>query len=391
MDIGVPDLQRIDGRPRVSSTVRAESASVTLPDAMWFSARGDAPPPLTRLADPFVIAAAPVAMTLGENLRVRGPVSERLAHGLAVYLDILNTWWPKLYRKIEIDYDDVRPRRDEPRPAGVGCCFSGGVDSFHAVMSLRRPHQKFAQFEISHAVMINGFDQINDVDADGAGAGASRRLFEIYRAALAAWDIDLLMIDTNVKQFRDAAFEKRALVTSFGNPLTACAHALAPSFGRFSLSGHATYAYADLKPLGSHPALDHNLSSDQLQIIHTGADASRTAKLESLIESPEVRSTLRVCFGDPQFDPETGGVRNCGQCEKCVRTIVSLDILGELDRFPTFTSPYEIAAYKEPRVLTQISAMFFDDVIDLARRKNRADWLAALGEAKRQLAASRRR
>jgi hypothetical protein len=251
---------------------------------------------------------------------------------------------------------------DESHPTGIGCSFSGGVDSFQALVDLRMPLVRFPEFEITHALMINGFDQVMDLEH----RGVSQQMYEAYSSALAQWGIELVMVDTNLKLFKESVMTKKHLWASFGGSLTACAHALGSLFGRFSLPGHATYAYPDLKPVGSHPMLDHHLSTDQLQVIHAGARMSRTRKLESLAEHSIVQNSLRVCFRDPEFDAETGAIINCGKCEKCIRTIISLDLLGCLDEFSTFPHQPPMRMLQDSQLLARIPTIFLQDNMELA-------------------------
>ena len=87
------------------------------------------------------------------------------------------------------------------------------------------------------------------------------------------------------------------------------------------------------------------MSSDHLQIIHAGSSCSRIEKLQMVADMPLVQKSLRVCFLVPQFDPHSGKVVNCGECEKCVRTIVGLEIMGKLNKFTTFCRLHPIAQY----------------------------------------------
>lgn len=377
MKIAQPKITEADGRSTVSAKIKIDQPGLDYPPELYFSVRSNGSKMLSERADAFVTAALPVAMRLGEPLEVGGAVSLRLAHGLGPYQDILTTWWPNRYRKIDVRYEQLLPRSEDVRPVGVGCCFSGGLDSFQAVADLRMPFVRFPEYQITHALMINGFDQVMDLDHQGS----SQKMFDVYQPALARWGVDLMMIDTNLRLLKLAVMTRGQLSHSFGASLTACAHALAPVFGRFCLSGHATYAHADLKPDGSHPVLDHHLSTDQLQVIHSGGRISRTRKLEALAQDPVVRENLRVCFRDLKFDARTGAAINCGQCEKCVRTIVSLTIMDQLDAFTTFPFRPPAQALRDVRLLARTPYIFLNDLIELAERRQKPDWVKLLQEA----------
>ncbi len=153
-------------------------------------------------------------------------------------------------------------------------------------------------------------------------------------------------------------------------------------FGRFGISGHGNYAYADLEPYGSHVALDHHLSSDQLQVMNAGSTMSRAEKLDMIAGMPEVQNNLRVCFKPLKFDPVSGGVVNCGNCEKCVRTMVGLLITDKLKSFTTFPKLDSPARYQRPDNLAGIEDVFLCSLLALAEKHGRDDWMKALQAAR---------
>lgn len=374
MKIAVPEIRRENDRTRLTARINVDTPDLQVPADLWFSVRGNEQDAYSTMADPFLVGMLPVAMKLGEAMTVDGPVSTRLAHGIEQYQQVLMAWWPDSFNHVEVYYRDLQSRRNDLRPAGVGCSFSGGVDSFYTVFRQLSPQPDSDDFRLTHALMVNGFDQIVDFE----GTGSSQRLYDIYQPVMEELGVTFLMIDSNLKLYRDAVFEGYELVRSYGSPLSACVHACQKIFGRFSLASHATYAYQDLEPFGSHPVLDHLLSTDQLQMMHYGSAASRVDKLRYLARFPQVRESLRVCFAAPMFNEPRGSVVNCCRCEKCVRTIVTLDILGLREAFTSFPLGFPMAAYKQPKVLAASKSIFLKDNLRLAEKEGRQDWVEAL-------------
>ena len=274
MRIGPPSVTHQQGRHVLSANISTKNNGVNFPESFWFATDGEEPFYQPDMADAFVVGLVASAMYQGEDIWVEGMVSTRLANGIDTYQTVLSTWWPGIFKGVDIHYESLVERRQDLRPRGVGCTFSGGLDSYHAVFQLLPEHVKYSGFGITHALMINGFDQLFDPERQGI----AQKMHGIYQSALKEWNVNLLMIDTNMKSFRNAILARREQVHSYSSALAACAHALGGIFGRFGISGHATYAYNQLEPDGSHPALDHLLSSDQLQIIHTGTIHSRAKK-----------------------------------------------------------------------------------------------------------------
>ena len=375
--VSLPEIIERPDMLELSARVQSEAFPAGVPDRMTWSVVRNSGVTFSDRSDTFLVGVLAMAMKLGQSVELEGEISTQLAQGAETYQDILSTWWPELFQRVEVSMASVNLRKRDERPAGVGCCFSGGIDSFGALMELRPPINRYPEFGITHALMINGFDQIADLNQ----TGVSRQMQRVYSKALEQWGVRLVMIHSNLKLFRDAVFSRRELVRSFGSPLTACAYALSPVFGRFNLSGHATYRYEDLKPMGSHPMLDHHLSTDQLQVIHLGSSLSRSEKLETMVSEAPVRQSLCVCVRPPIFVADTGEVLNCGDCEKCIRTIVMLDIIGQLGNFPTFRHRKDISAYKDSGLLSKIPQMFLQDLIGMAKRHQRDDWLYLLKNA----------
>ena len=387
MHIGPPQIQQDQKTCTLSADIDVKIREPALPPKLQFVLRGPDVDLLSTNGDAFLIALLPIAMRLGETIKISSPVSARLAHGLVAYQDILATWFPSLFQRVQIDYDTLVPRKSDPRPAGVGCTFSGGVDSFYTFWRGCAPQQAIDDFRLTHALMINGFDQI----VDETDEGYIRDMERVYRPVLAEAGVQLVMLTSNMKHYRDQVIPRGVQVLSFGSPLAAGAHAVARLFGRFSLAGHATHTYADLVPMGSHPVLDHHLSTDQLQIIHDASPATRWQRIARLAEIPTFRSTVRVCTREPRFAQDTGAVVNCGACEKCVRTLITLDLLKLLDKFSTFPNKKALMTHKDAEKIKTHSTMFLIDNYKLAAKMERSDWSAVLEKAIRLKQSAKRK
>ena len=72
------------------------------------------------------------------------------------------------------------------------------------------------------------------------------------------------------------------------------------------------------------------LWSGSVTVEHRGAGADRTQKVAALVDEEAAWRTLRVCWRNPEQ------AYNCGECEKCLRTMTTLEAYGALKRFETF-------------------------------------------------------
>jgi hypothetical protein len=75
-----------------------------------------------------------------------------------------------------------------------------------------------------------------------------------------------------------------------------------------------------------------------LEVIHDGAEASRTEKIVRRIAGSALAlETLNVCWeGEPG--------RNCGACDKCLRTMIGLELAGCLGACSTLPSALDLDA-----------------------------------------------
>lgn len=76
--------------------------------------------------------------------------------------------------------------------------------------------------------------------------------------------------------------------------------------------------------------LDPLWSSELTEIEHDGCEATRVDKAAYVSGYELPMDWLRVCHKNPD------SVYNCGRCEKCLRTMITLRIVGALERCKTF-------------------------------------------------------
>jgi len=92
---------------------------------------------------------------------------------------------------------------------------------------------------------------------------------------------------------------------------------------------------------GSHPLIDNHVSWAGVKVVHDGYDLTRQEKIKALndyIENTGDRPELRVCHS------QCNDV-NCGECEKCFRTIAGLVLEGVDPNecgFKVYTSAFDL-------------------------------------------------
>jgi hypothetical protein len=353
----------------VSARIELETPGVEAPDELWFRFPASYRPYLTDAANGFLVGLLPTAMCLGESVRVAGDVSPQLAYGLRVYQQIQNAWWPDRFSKVEVELPHLRPATRATMPGAVASTMSGGVDSSYTLWTHRPDHEPLPEYRLTHSLLINGYDF--DVDLDNTGH--YQRIFDYYKPLAANAGIELLTSRTNLRVFRLLGQKRAPLRLSLEAPIAASVHVLGNLMSRFYLPASDSYRYESMIPRGGHPVLVHLLGTETLQMISDGGDASRVEKIAVIAEWPDTYSRLRVCWRTAVFNATSGLIENCGRCEKCVRTMLSLELLGAIDRYRTFPHRLRRRDIWRTSYVTPSSRIFWKENVDLARKVGRRD------------------
>jgi hypothetical protein len=321
MLISLPTIETTDDAVTVSARVKVDSCSTDFPETLWFRFPRRYADGVCDSGNAFAAALLPLAMYLGENMHVEGRVSPRLLNGMRDYVRLQTTWQPTPFQGMEITAATLETSR-RPARSAVATTYSGGVDSIYTLQTRSGERQPNPYYRISHALMINGFDadsKLEDPQAFQAIADAQQVLMERART-------DLVLCASNFKAFTDPVIFKN----TFGAEVTAPALALGRLFSVLYIPSGTEFN--DFLRDGSHTMMDHLLSSEGLEVIHDAVDVNRLQKASAITHWPQVQHALRVCFYRTGIDIETGAVTNCCRCEKCIRTMIALELAGALNR-----------------------------------------------------------
>jgi hypothetical protein len=258
--------------------------------------------PFARSADPFLAAALLPAMVRGEQLEVDPTltVSPKLLKNIFRLQEIFHTWNPAL-NMVEVT---ARSAAAQSLSGGALSFYSGGADSTYTFLKQKD--------EITHLVFIHGFDFFDAQESYRAAVQRNTRFAETHGKTL-------IPVETNYYPFGYRYRMNRNL--SQGG----CLASVALLLGFATAYVPASQAYDELTPFGSHPLTDPLWSNEATEVVHDGCEARRSDKLRAIVDSgvPLAMANLRVCFKDINV--------NCGQCAKCLRTMVTLRLLGADD------------------------------------------------------------
>lgn len=307
----VDDFRRSveSGLYEISARVRPQSGDPE-PFRLFYRFPEQYAPPGELDASPFLPPALIWCLRHSESLTLDGPVSPRLLGELDEITGVYRSFFPSAIKgSIPVQAEPQEPSRGRELTVSL---FTRGVDSWFALLTALEDPK--LQPPITHAVYAPGFNS----------QGWSPELRDVKERATeraaASVGLELIRFESNInRHFGRGVF---AIALSLG-----CKTALIPS-------GHMR---GEIERGGTHPALDPHFSTERTEVLHYG-DASRLQKVERLARSQSALDTLRVCRYD-----RVESDRNCGHCEKCVRTMLELHAVGALERCPAFDEPLTLA------------------------------------------------
>jgi hypothetical protein len=362
MIIHKPEINSDAGEVIVSSRVEFKTPLSGMPERLWLAFPKDYEDLVTDRADAFLSAMVLLAMQHGEDIEVRGEVSPRLLIGINEYQLPFCMWFPWRFKPVRIECESLTVPSTESGRDLVVSAFSGGVDSFFTLKSYLSRNELPESARISHLLFVHGFD----IKLDHLKSYPLLR--DDYRGMCDRLGIKLISCRMNCQQFGTRV----NWGVFHGSALIGAAHAAGKRTAMFYVP--SSHTYTSLMPWGSDPGIDYLLSTETTQVIHHGTGFRRTEKTEAIARWEETHDKLRVCA----FDDST---LNCSKCEKCIRTMMTLDMLGVLERYSTFQQPLTGSLIRSCRYRNSSDFSFANEIISYAYRKKRWDIVTNLSYA----------
>jgi hypothetical protein len=337
----------IVGKPRLESG--ALSAAVSTPERE-IEIRHAAPGPLSETTDAFLPATLLPAMRLGLDLVFEAPLSPRLLGAVPHLQDIFHSW-SRRFRTIRVEADPRSPSAADG-DRNVGCFFTCGVDSFFSALTRLG--------EVDELVFALGFAKRI------AGTEQERELVDHVRAAARELGKPLVELETNIRFVWDDVVGWEFF---HGGALASIGLALAPRFGRIYIPPSHQSQHDGWVPWGSHPEVDPFWSTEDVAFSYADPSSSRFERVAMLAEHDVALRHLQVCWERRNEE------YNCCRCEKCLRAMVTLHILGKLDRSPAFPLPLEAQAVAALRVYPRHTRQMNEDNLRALEASGRDDEL----------------
>jgi hypothetical protein len=314
-----------DGLVRVSATVTWEDCDEPERDIYIETEEGFADA-IEPLPDAFLVGALIPALHLGEQrLAVDGAACPRLKEGLNMVMRLMQLWTQGQMKPLQLEVNTLAKPRYNASTRRAGLFLSGGIDSLAALRLNRLHYPKDHPGAVQDCLLVHGFD-IGGVMARGMKYHVFERAKEHMAPVARDAGVNLIPVYTNIRHLHD--HRDLWLNRFFGAVLGAVSQAFAPRLARMEIA--ASYDLPNLVPCGSHPMLDPEYSSFDVQVRHRDVELSRIEKLRLIADWDVALQNLRVCLANVQDR------LNCGRCEKCVRTMTGLLAVGALHKTRAF-------------------------------------------------------
>jgi hypothetical protein len=364
------DLTERDGVRRVQATITWESCG-RLDQTVFYETGPDHTAPLDPDPNAFLVGLVLPAWHQGERrIRVEGALCPMLVDQLHAPLLTLGAWYPELGRPPSIECSALEAR--VPTGDRALSLLSCGIDSLATLRANR------TWFPPDHPLAIRSCLLVDFVEeAHGNGSFASNPDAGKIDAALrVCHDVgaDVLLVRTNLWALdRDGWFFAKS---SFGAEFLSSAHCLSGDFRHVYIAASIDAQHPSV-PVGSSPLLDPYYSSATLQVHHHGTYMPRLERTRLVAGWQAGLDNIRVCVHEGR------GTTNCGTCEKCIRTMLTLVALGRLHESAAFDATdvnrdllQTVIEYKMIWVANLADA--YADLIPLLEGRGRHDLVAGV-------------
>ena len=311
--------------------------------------------------DAFVVGLLFLGLKTGEDIYLKGPVSHRLFYTLNHYLiDVLcaaNT----AYKKIKVVAEELDSSNLNVRNvAGTG--LSCGVDSFATYYDHLKDE---GNYKIE-------FFTFFDVGSHGVFEG--KKAGEVFNVRLKNSrefaeneEKEVISVESNLSKFLELPFQSTNTLRNIS-----CVLNLQKLFSNYYFASSYPYKHFKLDPTDT-TYYDiwnlHLLSTESTTFYSSVPGLTRIEKTALISSYPGTFDFLDVCLTPDRNQ----SFKNCTRCEKCLRTCLTLDLLGKLENYHTV---FDLKAYRDQKnryigqiLNTRKSNIFSEEIYQLLKEK----------------------
>lgn len=328
----------------------------------------------TESSDCFVVAVLVYAIKHGHDITC-DTISEKLYYNLVrkaipVIASIHGT------KEIEIKYSHLTNENYHPTAVGSGC--SLGIDSFSTIID-HLSDECPASFKLTHFtyfnVGANGDINLNEVKK------SYEKDYKLVLEYARSKNIPVVKIESNISQ----VYLGEPADENYMSRNMAAVLSMQKLFSK--------YIYASSYPLKDAKFMKEDMASQESWLLPAWSTEStelitgdpcmvRTEKTIRVARCPDTYKHLYVCWKEvltnygvrEDITKVKDDFRNCSRCDKCLRTLLTFDILGVIDRYKNI---FDLDYYYSNRdvyvgkVISQRKKNFlFDDIYNLMKACN---------------------
>ncbi len=327
----------------------------------------------TESSNCFLVGFLYPAMRFGEDIHIEGSVSSKLLYNINEYMIPLLTTCDNRLKTIKVTADTTNSTGNIA-PKAIGTGFSGGIDSFTTI------YNHFAKptpidFKITHLFFFNvgahgiphNLEELEAIDKK------FHARFERLKSYPEEVGLDFVPVNSNLHLYHPWGHLETCTFATISAVMF-----LQKGIKRYYLasSGHPyqqLWHYLGVPNRPDDLAMLNGqllpwLSTESLDLVDDGMIYDRSQKTELIADYAPVSKYLNVCCNYDTLDT------NCSICNKCCRTLLTLELLGKLDNFHQV---FDIDKYKKEarrRFIATVIAnekkeMFHKHILDLARER----------------------
>ena len=331
----------------------------------------------TESADAFLLTILPLAANAGQDLFIEANVSPKLLYNTReIHIPFLAHFLNK--KEIKIRTQSAEACHFQGNAVVTGC--SLGVDSLTAIYQHIDPACQ-PEYRLTHLCLFNA-GHLGNIDQEHT----TRSLMESAEQAEAFASevgLKLFWVNSNIAELVDSyhlATTQVAHYTSAG-----CALALQKFLGKYMYA--SSYAAEKIRIEPGHTArtealLTPMMSTESVDVILTDAFVRRIDKTERISRNPLTVRYLNVCWstsdalekGGKDWYQKDKKFRNCGWCDKCMRTLLTLELYGRLS---DYAEAFDLERYRYNRkdyiikvVANRKYGDYYEEIYELMKEKH---------------------
>ena len=312
----------------------------------------------------FLVACFVPAMKHGEKrLCIDEQICPTLRTGIETAMGWLHQWYGPAYTPVNIETRPGVPPWDSTKGKHAASFLSGGIDSLATLRANRLDFPLDHPRSIKDCLFVHGFD-IGGTHHGGHETGAYLEAWKSLEVIAADAQVTLIPVRTNVRLLEDDL--EFWMYQFVGAAVCSVGHVFSKRLSTVFVASSLTFY--NMEPEGTHPLLEPNYGSSELAIFHDGTQLARREKVNLVAGWQVGLDNLRVCTMNPP------GLANCGQCEKCLRTMTALVAAGKLSQTDAF--PVKDVSPELLETLTfeeTVTEGFYCELIDPLRDQGRQD------------------